>query len=130
MANSVAHNAVAQIPLSPEHLRILRLLGMETAFKEIVERALERFLADPQSVERAQFVSPSRHYDVTSVSVSAERAAGVVQIARNHGVHQRTVYHHALVAYLHTEEQLMCAHRLLDEARAALTDLEGGAATA
>jgi hypothetical protein len=120
-------NVVAQILLCPEHHKILRFLGMETAFKELVNEALERFIESLQEDVRVVFVSPSRHYTLTSVQVSPELAAKVAHIADEHGVGHRTVYHHAMVAFLMMKEQRERVHALLEMINLAVQEIEQGA---
>jgi hypothetical protein len=121
-------NVVAQILLSPEHYRVLRFLGMDDAFKDLVKEALERFIESLNEGTKVVFVSPSRYYTLTSVQISPELAAKVAEIAREYGVGQRTVYHHAMVAFLTTQKQRERVHALLRMINDAMQEIEGASA--
>jgi hypothetical protein len=123
-------NVVAQILLSPEHHRVLRFLGMDEAFKDIVNEALEHFIESLQEGTKVVFVSPSRYYTLTSVQISPELATKVADIAREYGVGQRTVYHHAMVAFLTTQKQRERVYTLLRMINDAVQEIEQGACAA
>lgn len=123
-------NVVAQILLSPEHHRILRFLAMDNAFKDLVNEALERFIKSLHEETKVVFVSPSRYYTLTSVQVSSELASKVADIAREYGVGHRTVYHHAMVAFLTTPKQRERVRALLQMINDAVQEIEQGAQAA